>query len=293
MKIYKRITSQDSDQIGRYFNDIKKYEPLSKEEEFQLIDIIQARGEGERKALDKLVKHNLKFVISVAKKYQNQGAPLMDLISEGNSGLIEAAYRFDRKVYDNKFFSYAVWWISIRIINTFSINSRLIQLPANRTELLKKVKRELVNLEQELGRKPTHEEVAENLKRFPALKKLVADEVQEVLMHESSPVSLQAKAKEEDEESPILADTIPAETKGDIMDEVSLPIELDRFLHYLGQDQADVLSLSLGLHGEDPHSIDDLADKFSIPKKEVTKIKMKGLKRLRKMKNVDELRNFI
>lgn len=291
MKIYQRITAQESDNINRYFNDIKRFPPLKKEEEHELIKLIQETDD--KKAMDKLIKHNLRFVISVAKKYQNQGAPLMDLISEGNSGLIEAAYRFELNKNDIKFYSYAVWWISIRIINTFSINSRLIQLPANRTELLKKVKRETLALEQDLGRKPTMEELANSLQRVRSLKKLTAVEIQEVLLFDCVPTSLQAKIKDDDDEGPTVGETIPVELKRDGLDQESLVSELRRFLHHLSQQQADILTLFMGLNREESHSIDDIASLLGIPKKEVTKIKMKGLKRLRKLKNVDELRNFI
>lgn len=279
------ITAQDGENLNRYFEEIRKYEPLNKEQEKELI--IKIQKDNDPKALDALVKANIKFVVSIAKKYQGQGVPLLDLISEGNSGLIEAASRFNVEL-DLKFFSYAVWWIRIKIFTKMDPNKRMISLPANRQMLVQRVKKEITKLEQDLGRYPTEDELFQQLD-----KKYSKEDLMEAITYGSKTRSINESIGNEDE-----GDTLESLIRGDIdtddTDESkSLAFDLDRFLFYLNQHEYDILTLSLGLNGETSIRPLDIAKYLKVKIKDIPNIKIRAVKRLRKLHNINLLKDYV
>lgn len=294
MKIDRKITSQaDSENLSRFFSDIRNFESLSKEEERELIKKFQ--NNNDQKALSELINANIKFVVSVAKKYQGGGVPILDLISEGNAGLIEAAHRFDVRK-DIKFFSYAVWWIRIKIFTSFDYNNRTIQLPANREMLVSRVKKEINKLEQRLDRYPTIDELFTHFSLIDAdeIKKLTEEDIREAILHASYLPSMQdtIKGSDGEEDEVTYEDVLKGENQTDSFDKPqSLLSDIDKFLYHLSQLEYDCLALSLGLNGETTVRNEDLSKLLKT--KEAAKIKMRALKRLRKLKNIGTLREYL
>jgi RNA polymerase primary sigma factor len=288
MKIEKKITAQDSENLSRYFADIRKFETLTKEQEKECIILIQ--GKSDPKAMERLVNANLKFVVSVAKHFQGQGIPLLDLISEGNAGLIEAAHRFDVSK-DLKFFSYAVWWIRIKIFTNMDYNSRVIQLPANRTLLVSKVKKIILEMEQTLGRFPTLDELADHSDIECSMK-----ELQEAISYGGKARSIHETISMEGDDAG--ETTLEYVLEGDMgIDQInrteSILKDLDRFLYHLTQNEYDVMVLSLGLNGERIVRNSDIAKSLKLKEKEIMKIKARAIKRLKKLKNINSLQDYI
>jgi RNA polymerase primary sigma factor len=288
MKIEKKITAQDSENLSRYFADIRKFDTLTKEQEKECIILIQ--GKSDPKAMERLVNANLKFVVSVAKHFQGQGIPLLDLISEGNAGLIEAAHRFDVSK-DLKFFSYAVWWIRIKIFTNMDYNSRVIQLPANRTLLVSKVKKIILEMEQTLGRFPTLDELADHSDIECSMK-----ELQEAIAYGGKARSIHETISMEGDDAG--ETTLEYVLEGDMgIDQInrteSILKDLDRFLYHLTQNEYDVMVLSLGLNGERIVRNSDIAKSLKLKEKEIMKIKARAIKRLKKLKNINSLQDYI
>ncbi len=294
MRIQRKITAQaDSENLSRFFSDIRNYEPITKEEEKKLI--IKFQKEDDQEALNKLIKANIKFVVSIAKKYQGGGVPILDLISEGSAGMIKAAREFDTK-RDLKFFSYAVWWIRIKIFTSFDYNNRTIQLPANREMNASKIKKEISALEQKLNRYPTIEELHAHCEALPNQKtKLSENDIKEAILHSSYMPSLQDNVSTEEENEDTFEDILASNTLGvdDIDKSNSLNLDLTKFLFHLSQLEYDIIVLSLGLNGEDPIRNDDLGGLLNIKKKDAVKIKMNAMKRLRKLRNIGTLREYL
>lgn len=284
-KFHKSITTQESENIARYFNDIKSYTPLSKQEELDLIILIQDNND--QSALSKLIKSNLKFVVTVAKRYQNQGVALMDLVQDGTLGLIEAASRFDR-TRDLKFFSYAVWWIKIKIITNFDNHRRLIQLPANRSLLILKLKRKVQQLEDQLQRTPT---VTELMKYFPDQSE---SDLHEAVAFTTLPLSLQSEVYQDNETH--LSEVLKTDNYLEIDDidrNSSLEHELNQLLYQLPQRSYDVLVLVSGLNGEEICKPDKIAYLFEIDMKEVAKLRAKAVKLMKKYKDQTNLNQYL
>jgi RNA polymerase primary sigma factor len=283
MKISKLITIQDSDNLNRYFAEIRNYPTYTKEEEKVLLRKIQNKGD--IGALDLLIKANTRFVVSVAKKYQGQGVPLLDLISEGNAGLIEASKRFDL-TKDLKFFSYAVWWIRIKIFASMDFNKRLIQLPANREMLVQKVKREIALLEQSLGHLPSIHQLYDHFDG-----EVSRSDLYEAIVHGGVVKSISEAIGDED------SLTLEEVTAGDIdIDDInkaqSVFVDLNRFLYHLTQFEYDVLVLAMGLNGESPIRAKDIAKSLSLKEKDINNIRTRALKRLRKLKHITSLKDY-
>lgn len=295
MQIKRQITAQDSgENLTRYFAEIRSYEALTREQEKDLITRYQKKAD--KKALDQLIKANLKFVISIAKNYQGQGTPILDLISEGNSGLLEAAKRFDTAT-NLKFFSYAVWWIRIKIFTCLDLHKRTIQLPANRELLVIRIKREIPLLENLLGRYPTAIELAEHLKiKYKNEGKTnppgVLD-IEEAICYGKRTKSIHEKVGNEDEDE-TLESLLPGdmETDEDRRGD-SMITDLDRFFFQLCQTEYDVLILSTGLNGEHPFRNSDIASKLGMKEKDVVKLKAKAMKRLKGLKNIQTLKDYL
>ncbi len=269
--------------IEKYLEEIGGYSPLSPEEEIELTRRIR---KGDSEALDKLVKANLRFVISVAKEYQGQGLPLQDLISEGNLGLIKAAQRFD-ETRGFKFISYAVWWIRQSILQALAEQSRVVRLPLNRVGAINKVGRTLEQLEKEYGREPSMQEVAETME-------MSTYEVADVLKTSARHLSLDEPFKEEDGNNllDILESDRYAPPDEALMQE-SLKEEIDKVLMTLKPREAEIIRLYFGLDGDRPLTLEEIGEHFKLTRERVRQIKEKALRRMRHRSRLEPLRKYL
>jgi RNA polymerase primary sigma factor len=257
--------------LDQYLKEISQYPLIDREEEGRL-----ARGirSGDPESLDKLVRSNLRFVVSVAKKYQNQGVLLSDLINEGNVGLIRAAHKFD-ETKGIKFISYAVWWIRQAILQALSEQSRIVRVPLNRASALHRIGRRTSALLQELGREPTAEEIAEGLD-------LTEEEVSSTLVIAQSHLSLDAPLTPGEDNR--LADYLPDQFAADPEDEayeLALRETIEQALESLKEREAKVIRLYFGLDDQDPMTLEEIGSLLAITRERVRQIKEKALARLR------------
>ena len=271
LKISKQITNRESQSLDKYLQEIGKVDLLTADEEVVLAKRIR---EGDQLALEKLTKANLRFVVSVAKQYQNQGLSLGDLINEGNLGLIKAAQRFD-ETRGFKFISYAVWWIRQSILQALAEQSRIVRLPLNRVGSLNKISKTFSELEQKFEREPSPEELAEVLE-------VSASEVVDTMKISGRHVSMDAPFVQGEENS--LLDVL--ENDGDekpddgLMTD-SLRKEVQRALSTLTSREADVITLYFGLNGEHAMTLEEIGEKFNLTRERVRQIKEKVLRKLR------------
>jgi len=278
------ITNRDSQSIDKYLQEIGKLELISGEEEFRLATLIK---QGDKKALDLLVKANLRFVVSVAKQYQNQGLSLSDLINEGNIGLMKAAENFDH-TRGFKFISYGVWWIRQHIIQVLVENARLIRLPMNKVSLRKLIQKANSILEQKLERTATDEELAEELN-------LDASEITASLSMNTQVESLDKPLSEDGESS--MLDTLEnpnaTSTDKEINYTASLKVEINRSLQTLNERQKETICYYYGIGLDQPMSLEDIATKFYITRERVRQIKDTAIDKLRSGGNYNTLRSFL
>lgn len=275
LKITQQITQRTGDSVNRYFQEVSKYPMVTPEEETELTIRIK---KGDQAALEKLVVANLRFVISVAKQYQNQGLSFSDLINEGNIGLVKAARKFD-ETRGFKFISYAVWWIRQSITQAISENTRVVRLPLNRQSAINKVKKAATFLEQKYEREPSDEEIAEHLE-------LPMEEVNYIKSIKKHQVSFDQPLSPNDESDFSLydvvhTDSLPA-TDNEVMHE-SVATNIQRALRKLSEREADVLTLSFGLNRHQPYSLHDIAQKYDISSERVRQIKSNGLSKLKNL----------
>ena len=271
LKILPSITNREDKSLDHYLQDICSETLLTPDEEVMLTQRIR---EGDDAALDKLVRCNLRFVVSVAKQYQNQGLSLADLINEGNIGLIKAAKRFD-ETRGFKFISYAVWWIRQSILQAIADNSRLVRLPSNQLGALSKVKKEVARLEQELERTPTDTEIADHLD-------IPIEKIRTVLKNPGRHISIDAPLATDDDTNYI--DVMPNENTPDTDEgllQESLSTEIERSLATLGEVERGVLKMIYGIGYPHPLSLDEIAASYDLTRERVRQIKEKALKRLR------------
>ncbi len=249
LKITKQVTNRDLPSMDKYLQEIWREELINPQEEVELARRIKT---GDRQALDKLVRANLRFVVSVSKQYQNQGLNLPDLINEGNIGLIKAAERFD-ETKGFKFISYAVWWIRQSILQALSEQARMVRLPLNKIGSLNKISRKMALLEQELGRQPTEMELAESLE-------LDIEEIRSMINHTSRPISMDAPLLV-GEDGSLYDIFIPSEDHNPDEKLVieSLRKEIERTFHHLNSREAEILRLFYGLNGHRPHSLEEIS----------------------------------
>lgn len=284
LKISKSITNRESQSLEKYLQEIGKVELISPEEEVKLAKLIK---EGDQKALEKLTKANLRFVVSVAKQYQNQGLTLPDLINEGNLGLIKAAQRFD-ETKGFKFISYAVWWIRQSILQALAEQSRIVRLPLNKVGLTNRITKAFSQLEQEFEREPTPEELAFFLD-------IEAEEVSATLGVAARHVSMDQPLFEGEEST--LLDTLinPNATYSDnnMAAVLSLKIEIDRSLSALTERQKDVIRFFFGIGVDHPLSLEDIGEKFSLTRERVRQIKDKAITKLRTTSRGNLLRSYL
>jgi len=274
LKITKQITQRDENTINRYFNDINKYGMISVEEEAELSGRIR---NGDAEALQKLVMANLRFVVSVAKQYQNQGLSFPDLINEGNVGLVKAARKFD-ETRGFKFISYAVWWIRQSIIQAIADQTRIVRLPSNRVSNINKIKKATSRLEQLYEREPSESELAE----FLGMDEEIIAFANQV---KKTQISLDMPLTHNDENTYNLYDLIQTDTipsPDHYLVRESLKIDIQRAMNKLSKREEEILTLSFGLNDHKVHSLCELALKFNISMERIRQIKSLGLIKLKK-----------
>jgi len=271
LKISKQVTNRETPSLDKYLHEIGKVRLLSGEEEVLLAKKIK---NGDEKALELLINANLRFVVSVAKQYQNQGLSLPDLINEGNLGLIKAAQRFD-ETRGFKFISYAVWWIRQSILQSLAEQARIVRLPLNKIGSINKVNNTFARLEQDFHREPTADEIAEILDIAPK-------EVREALKVSSRHVSMDAPLKKDEDNTlyDVLLSNEDDSPDSTLLGE-SLKREIERSLNTLSPREADIVRLYYGLSGEPPYSLEEIGKYFSLTRERVRQIKEKAIKRLK------------
>ncbi len=285
LKITNSVTTRDSISLNKYLQEIGKLKTISPEEEVTLCERIR---NGESHALDILVRANLRFVVSVAKQYQGQGLELADLVNEGNIGMIYAAKKFD-ETRGFRFISYAVWWIRQEIIRAISQQSQAIREPMNKILLRNKVRRATNQMEQQLDRQPTTEELSEALH-------IPVEDIGEIQVRNTKMLSLDAPLSDE-EDGGSLADTIintnAEDTDSILSKSESLGTEIKRHLGLLSDRQKDTICYFFGIGGNDPMSLEEISRKFELTPERVRQIKDKALQKLRTTGNTRVLMSFL
>lgn len=285
LKITKQVTNRETASLDKYLLEISRVDLITAEEEVELSRRIKM---GDQKALDRLTRANLRFVVSVAKQYQNQGLTLPDLINEGNVGLIKAAQRFD-ETRGFKFISYAVWWIRQSILQALAEQARIVRLPLNKIGSISKINRAYSELEQKLERVPSADELAIELECTVA-------EVKQALASSGRHVSMDAPLKEGDESSSSMYDvlendSLPSPEKELISE--SLKKEINRSLQTLTPRESDVLKLFYGLDGQPMMSLDEIGSRFDLTRERVRQIKEKAVRRLRHTSRSKHLKTYL
>jgi RNA polymerase primary sigma factor len=283
LKISKQITNRESQSLDKYLQEIGKVDLITSDEEVELAKRIK---EGDQIALEKLTKANLRFVVSVAKQYQNNGLTLGDLINEGNLGLIKAAKRFD-ETRGFKFISYAVWWIRQSIMQALAEQSRIVRLPLNRVGSLNKISRTFSELEQKFQREPSPQELADVLG-------VTVDEVADTMKISGRHVSVDAPFVQGEENSllDVLADETEETPDSDLMHD-SLRKEVQRALATLTQREADVISYYFGLNGKQALTLEEIGHKYNLTRERVRQIKEKATRRLRHSSRSSALKPYL
>ncbi|MBS7238364.1 MAG: RNA polymerase sigma factor RpoD/SigA [Prevotellaceae bacterium] len=282
LKIGDKITKRDDAALDKYLVDISREKLISTDEE---VELAQKIHKGDQRALNKLVRANLRFVVSVAKQYQNQGLSLNDLVNEGNIGLVKAAQKFD-ETRGFKFISYAVWWIRQSILQAISEQSRIVRMPLNQVGFQSKLSKAIVNFEQENERRPSVQELADILETDE-------EKVREALGTNGKKVSVDAPFQ--DEESGSLIDIMTDETApatDNKMERESLSKDLDAALGTLSDRERQVLKMLFGI-GCNEMTADEGANTLSLTRERVRQIKERALKRLRESNNIDILAKYL
>lgn len=271
LKITKSITNRDSQSLDKYLTEISREEMINAEMEVELAKRIK---KGDQRALEKLVRANLRFVVSVSKQYQNQGLTLPDLINEGNLGLIKAAQRFD-ETRGFKFISYAVWWIRQSILQAIAEQSRIVRLPLNQVGSLNKINKAFAALEQEYERPPSADELAQALE-------LPEEKVKDTMSVSGRHVSVDAPLKDDEDFSllDLISNNESPRADGDLMRE-SLQKEIERSLETLTERERDVIKLFFGIGMNHGLTLEEIGDKFDLTRERVRQIKEKAIRRLR------------
>lgn len=284
LKITKSITNRESQSLEKYLQEIGKVDLITPEEEVQLAIRIK---QGDQIALEKLTKANLRFVVSVAKQYQNQGLSLSDLINEGNLGLIKAAQRFD-ETRGFKFISYAVWWIRQSILQALAEQSRIVRLPLNKVGLSNKISKAYSQLEQEFEREPSTEELAELLE-------IGTEEVETTLGVAARHVSVDAPFVDSEDNTllDVLENPNSEAADSEMSHYDSLRCEIERSLGTLTERQRDVIKLYFGIGVEHPMSLEDIGERFSLTRERVRQIKDKAITKLRTTTRCQLLKSYL
>ena len=284
LKITNKITNRESVALDKYLNDISKIDLISPEEEIELAKRIK---KGDKEALEKLTKSNLRFVVSVAKQYQNQGLSLPDLINEGNVGLMKAAKRFD-ETKGFKFISYAVWWIRQSILAAIVEYSRMVRLPLNKVSSYNKVNEAFTSFVQKFEREPTVEELAEILE-------VSVKEIENLMQGGRKHVSMDEPISgEEGAATRIDLFTLGDEDSPDLqLMEQSLTEEIANGLSTLSPREVEILSSYFGLNGKSPHTLDEIGDMYGLTRERVRQIRERAIRRLRRSVNRNALKSYL
>jgi RNA polymerase primary sigma factor len=284
LKITKSITNRESQSLEKYLQEIGKVDLITPEEEVKLARLIK---QGDQKALDRLTKANLRFVVSVAKQYQNQGLSLPDLINEGNLGLIKAAQRFD-ETRGFKFISYAVWWIRQSILQALAEQSRIVRLPLNKVGLTNRIQKAYSQLEQEFEREPSADELA-------TLLEIDIEEVSATLGISARHVSVDTPLAEGEDNTllDVLENPNAVKTDNELDHTESLKVEIERSLKTLTERQKEVICYFFGIGVDHPMSLEDIGEKFSLTRERVRQIKDKAITKLRTVNRCKLLRTYL
>lgn len=283
LKITKQVTNRETASLDKYLQEIGKVDLITADEEVELAQRIKA---GDRLALEKLTKANLRFVVSVAKQYQNQGLSLPDLINEGNLGLIKAAQRFD-ETRGFKFISYAVWWIRQSILQALAEQSRIVRLPLNKIGSINKINKAYATLEQEHERAPSAEEISELLD-------MTESDVKESMKNSGRHVSMDAPLVEgEDSNLYDVLNTGESPNPDDELMVESLRVEIERALQTLTPREAGLIRLYFGLNGNHPMTLEEIGETFDLTRERVRQIKEKAIRRLRHTSRSKILKTYI
>ena len=283
LKITKSITSRDSASLDKYLQEIGREQLLPVEEEVELSQRIR---KGDRRALDKLVRANLRFVVSVAKQYQNQGLSLPDLINEGNVGLIKAAEKFD-ETRGFKFISYAVWWIRQTILQALAEQSRIVRLPLSQVSAVNKITKAMTKFEQEYERKPSADELAELVNELP-------EKISDSLRASGRHVSVDAPFIEGEENSllDVMVNTdSPMADKGLVSE--SLSTEIDRALGVLNEREKQIIERSFGINNQPEMTLEEIGETFGLTRERVRQIREKAIRKLRAGSRNSLLRSYL
>ena len=283
LKITKQVTNRETASLDKYLQEIGKVELITAEQEVELARRIK---QGDREALEKLTKANLRFVVSVSKQYQNQGLSLPDLINEGNLGLIKAAQRFD-ETRGFKFISYAVWWIRQSILQALAEQSRIVRLPLNKIGSINKINKAYARLEQEHEREPDALEIAELLD-------IPETEVKESIRNSGRHISMDAPLVQDEENT--LYDVLRSDDTNtpekELMTE-SLRKEIDRAISTLTPREADVIRLYFGLNSKHPMTLEEIGERFDLTRERVRQIKEKAIRRLKHTSRSKILKSYL
>ncbi len=286
MRITKQYTNRESQSLDKYLQEIGRVELLTGDDEIVLAQAIKRGGTEGALALERLVKANLRFVVSVAKQYQNQGLSLGDLINEGNLGLIKAAKRFD-ETRGFKFISYAVWWIRQSILQALAEQSRIVRLPLNRVGALNKIGKKFSELEQQYEREPTAAELAEQLD-------MSISEISETIKISGRHLSVDAPFVHGEDNR--LLDILPNDQQpppdSELMRE-SLRVEVQQVLNSLSEREAEVIRLYFGLDDHQALTLEEIGEKFNLTRERVRQIKEKAIRRLRHASRSKALRSYL
>ena len=286
MRITKQYTNRESQSLDKYLQEIGRVDLLTGDDEIVLAQAIKRGGFEGSMALERLVKANLRFVVSVAKQYQNQGLSLGDLINEGNLGLIKAAKRFD-ETRGFKFISYAVWWIRQSILQALAEQSRIVRLPLNRVGALNEIGKKFSELEQQYEREPTAAELAEQLEMSIA-------EISETIKISGRHLSVDAPFVQGEDTR--LLDILPNDQQpppdSELMRE-SLRVEVQQVLNTLSEREAEVIRLYFGLDDQQALTLEEIGEKFNLTRERVRQIKEKAIRRLRHASRSKTLRTYL
>ncbi len=285
LKIAKQVTNRETDSLNKYLQDIGKVDLITADEEVELARRIR---QGDRLALERLTKANLRFVVSVSKQYQNQGLALPDLINEGNVGLIKAAERFD-ETRGFKFISYAVWWIRQSILQALAEQARIVRLPLNKIGNINKINRAYSELEQKYERPPSADELAEFLN-------CSTEDVKQSLSQNGRHLSMDAPLVDGDESSSSMydvlsGDSLPSPDSNLVLE--SLRKDIRSSLTTLTQRESDVISMFYGLDAKAPMSLEEIGDKFDLTRERVRQIKEKAIRRLKHTSKNKTLKSYL
>lgn len=284
LKISKQITNRETEALGKYLQEIGRFDLLTAEEE---VDLAQKIRKGDQKAIKRMVTASLRFVVTVSKQYQNRGLPLPDLINEGNLGLIKAAKRFD-ETRGFKFISYAVWWIRQSILQALAEQSRVVRLPLNKIGSISKINKTIDRLEQDYEREPTADEIAAALD-------LSTEDIKEAIRNSARNVSLDSPMSTSEDHQSSLLDVMENQDPepDDVLIRESLRSEIERALHTLTEREADIVRLYFGLSGNGALTLGEIGERFDLSRERVRQIKENAVRRLKHTSRNKILRTYL